>query len=182
MSWFTEFFINQVKPALHFYSGIGSSSDDGTQMYILVDEEGNEYPAVVVEEETVFDATANDIREGKVAATEDGVTIGTKEIPAYITTEGVQIVRAGNPIIIKPKDNKYDYTKLLAVVCAYNTSLANSVAVEMSCINDKVYQASSIEVLSEVFIDADSQTINLGLTNDGAESIIVRYITYKEEY
>lgn len=184
MSWFTEMFIKQVKPALDFYSGVGSgsSSDDGTQMYILLDEEGNEYPAVVVEEETVFDATANDIREGKVAATEDGVTVGTKEIPACITTEGTKVIRAGQPVVVDPGNGKHEYTKLLAVICAFNTSPSDSVAVEKSCINDSIYLVNSTEVLSTVTVDNDAENINLGITNDGNKPVIIRYITYKEEY
>lgn len=182
MDWFTKLFINEVKPALDRHNGSGGGSGSDDKMFILLDEDGTEYPAVVVEEETVFDATANDIREGKVAATEEGVTIGTKEIPAYITTEGATIIRAGSQMIIEPKDNKYAYTKLLAVICAYNTSLADSVAVEKSCVNDHVYLVSSTEVLSEVTIDNDTKTINLGLVNDGTEPVIIRYITYKEEY
>ena len=80
MSWFTELFINEAKPALDRHSGSGLGGDD-TQAYILVDESGKESPAVLVDKETVFDATANDIREGKTAATEAGVTVGTLVVP-----------------------------------------------------------------------------------------------------
>lgn len=181
MSWFTELFINEAKPALERHSGSGWGEDD-TQAYILVDEDGNEYPAVLVNEETVFDATANDIREGKIAATEDGVTVGTKEIPAYITTEGFKLISAGKPITITMNDGKHEYTKLLAIVCAYNTSMTNSVAVEKSCINDKVYPAASTEVLATVSVDNVAKAIDLGILNESDKPVLIRYITYKEEY
>ena len=45
--------------------------------FILVDENNNEFVGTVVEELTVFDATAEDIKLGKVAATDSGVVIGT---------------------------------------------------------------------------------------------------------
>lgn len=182
MDWFIKLFLNEVKPALDHHSGLGGGSGSDDKMFILLDEDGTEYPAVVVSEETVFDATANDIREGKVAATEDGVTIGTKEIPSYITTEGSTIIRAGAPMIIRPKDDKYDYTKLLAIICKFNTTTANSVEVEKTCFNNNVYAVSSTEVLSAVKVDHDNKSIDLGLVNDTSGRIIIRYITYKEEY
>lgn len=83
-----DLFIDEAKPALDRHSGTGGGSGDDTQAYILVDENGVEIPAVLVDEYTVFDATANDIRAGKTAATEEGVTLGTKEIPAYYVEEG----------------------------------------------------------------------------------------------
>lgn len=181
MDWFTSLFINEVKPALDRHSGSGGGSDSDDKMFILLDEDGTEYPAVVVSEETVFDATPNDIREGKKAATESGVTIGTKEIPAYITTEGTAMIRAGKQMIVNPGEKKYDYTKLLAVVCTYNTSLANSVAVEKTCINGYVYPVSSTEALSGVIVDREAKEIDLGLINDTSKPVIIRYITYKEE-
>ena len=45
--------------------------------FILVDENNNELVGTVVEELTVFDATAEDIKLGKVAATDSGIVTGT---------------------------------------------------------------------------------------------------------
>lgn len=47
--------------------------------FILEDENGNEITGIVVDQETVFTATAADIMKGKVAGTDDGVVIGTHE-------------------------------------------------------------------------------------------------------
>lgn len=184
MSWFKELFINEARPAIKRYSGIGSGSgsDDDTQMYILVDEDGDEYHAVFVEEETVFNATANDIREGMIAATDTGVVVGTKEIPAYITTEGVQIIQSGEPMLIKMKKGKHMYTKLLGAVCSYNTTLANSTAVEKSCINDKVYPVNSVEPVSSVTVNDAAEAIDLGIMNESSKLALIRYFTYKEEH
>lgn len=181
MGWFTKLFINEAKPALQRHSGgYGGSSDDDTQMYILVDEEGNEYPAVFVNEETVFDATANDIREGKVAATEDGVTTGTKEIPSYYVTEGYRAITPGSMFetAVMPR---YDFTKLQAIVCPFNKSITNSVAAEKVAIGENVHPVNSTEIVSTVIRDDTNQKINLGFTNDTSTIYVLRYFTYKEE-
>lgn len=181
--YFIKMFVNQARPAIDRYEGVGGTTEDVEgQTYVLIDEEGNEYPAVYLGEETVFDATANDIREGKTAVSETGVVIGTKEIPAYITTEGVKVVTAGKPISIKIDDGKHNYTKLQVIVCAYNTNLSNSVAAQQVCINNNVYLVGSTEILSSVTTDDDTQSINLGITNDATKPVIIRYFTYKEEY
>lgn len=55
------------------YSAIGKT-------FILVDEDGNEITGVVVDKETVFTAKDNDVREGKVYASNDGVSVGTLQV------------------------------------------------------------------------------------------------------
>jgi hypothetical protein len=47
--------------------------------FIIEDENGNEITGIVVDQETVFTATATDIVKGKVAGTDDGVVVGTHE-------------------------------------------------------------------------------------------------------
>ena len=44
---------------------------------VLVDENNNELIGTVVENVTMFDATADDIKLGKVAATDSGIVTGT---------------------------------------------------------------------------------------------------------
>ena len=56
--------------SIHDYSG---------NTFILEDDNGNELIGVVVEQETIFTATASDIVKGKVAATDNGVVVGTHE-------------------------------------------------------------------------------------------------------
>lgn len=151
--------------------------------YILVDENGRELPAVFVENETIFDATANDIRAGRVAVTSEGVTVGTKDIPAYHTTEGFAAVPVGDEFDIWiPQKNGYDFTKLQAILCPFNTSIAKSVAAEKVAIETNVYAAGSIEPLATITVDHKSKKIKLGITNDGNTPFVIRYFTYKEEY
>lgn len=54
------------------YSPIGKT-------FIIEDESGNEITGIIVDQETVFTATAADIVAGKIAGTDDGVVVGTHE-------------------------------------------------------------------------------------------------------
>ena len=54
------------------YSPIGKT-------FIIEDIDGNAYTGVTVESKTVFDATPEDIKAGKVAASDMGVIVGTHE-------------------------------------------------------------------------------------------------------
>ena len=45
--------------------------------FVLVDEDGNEIVGTLVDEITIFDATAEDIKIGKTAATDSGIVTGT---------------------------------------------------------------------------------------------------------
>ena len=47
---------------------------------IIEDENGEELVAVVVDQETIFTATDEDVKKGKVYASENGVSVGTLEI------------------------------------------------------------------------------------------------------
>lgn len=150
------------------------------QTFILVDEEGREITAVRTDEVVELTATPNDIRIGTTAVTDTGVTVGEKEIPGYITSEGTATVLSGEPMTIDMYSDECHYSRLLAVVCEYNTSMADSVAVIMSVIDSKVYAAGSTTPLADVTVDSASQKINLGLTNNHDKSVVIRYMTIKE--
>lgn len=158
--------------------------EDKTQSYILIDENGNEYPAVLVSEEVVFTATEDDIREGKVAATSSGVTVGTKVIPSYNTTEGFFVFSPGERLVIPFYDKRalYDYTKFQAIICPFDVTARDSVAAEKVSINDKVYMVSSSVPLSTVSKDSTIKSIDLGIYNESDIDYVVRYFTYKEIY
>ena len=151
-------------------------------LYLIVDEAGNELFATFTEQPILTDATANDIRLGKTAVTENGLVEGEKEIPAYHTTEGVEIIQAGKEfrILIRESD-RYNYTKMQAIICPYNKSLANSVSAEKVCINNNVYVVGDTTSLSTVTLDHDNKEIVLGITNDTDNIFLIRYFTYKEE-
>ena len=57
---------------------IGCYSPMG-KTFIIQDASGNEMTGIVVDQETVFTATASDIVVGKIAGTDDGVVVGTHE-------------------------------------------------------------------------------------------------------
>ena len=158
---------------------VGSYSQIG-KTFILVDEDGNEITGVVVDQETVFTAGDNDVREGMVYASDSGVSTGTKEIPPYHTTEGRRVVTNGSKFIL-PIQN-YDYTVLQAMICSYNTSLNNSVAVEKVVINDNIYDVQSTTSISVLQKDNENESIDFGITNTSGGMCLIRYITYKEIY
>ena len=159
-------------------SGGGIETLDNT--YILVDEEGNEYPAVLVDEEVTLTATTNDIRKGTTAVTDEGVVTGEKEIPVYNTLEGSKAIPNGSKFILYTKD--YDYTKFQAIICLFNTSLTDSVAADKVAINGNVYPVQSTEAVATITKHDDTTQIDLGITNDTGSPCVVRYFMYKEIY
>lgn len=157
--------------------------EDNTQMYVLVTEDGKEIPAVLVDELTTFDATANDIRIGKTAATDSGITVGEKVIPGYLAHEGVKLIRPNSSFEIKfTKYDQYDYTLLECMICDFNTDLIDSVSTNKVVIGDNVYDVKSTVVISTVAKNHSEQSIDLGIINDTSEMKILRYFTYKEIY
>lgn len=160
---------------------VGGSGGSGIgKTLIIEDEAGNELVGVVVGKNVIFDATANDIRAGKVAATQNGVTTGEKEIPSYNTTEGYKVITNGSKFLITIPD--FDYTKLQAVICSFNTDLINSVSTEKVVINDNVYPVQNATAESTVIVDKENQRIDLGITNTSGAIAILRYFSYKEIY
>lgn len=149
--------------------------------FVLVDKDGNEYPAVYVDSDVVFTATANDIRKGCTAVTAEGVIEGTKEIPSYNTSEGYKLIPSGETMKITGVTN-YEYTKLQALVCAFNSSISESVVTEKVCIDDKVYRVNSSELIAMVTIESENKAISLGITNDSGSPVLIRYFMYKEIY
>ena len=149
--------------------------------YILETNTGERIPAVLVAEETLFTATKDDIREGKTAGTEKGVITGEKVIPAYHTHQGIKVIANGKEFSVSlPNMDAYDYTKLQAVICDYNTSLSDSVSTSKVVIEDKVYEVLSVIALSELTKSDDDKTIYFGVTNETGKPCILRFFTYKE--
>lgn len=158
-------------------SGV-SIGEEPCETYMLVYEDGTEVPAVFVEDEVTFTATENDIRLGSVAATAKGVVTGTKEIPSYHTTEGYRLVMNGSNFIL-PIPN-YEYTKLQAIICAFNTNFYNSTSAQKIVVEDGVYAVGSTVSESNVIANTDSQWIDFGIINSSGSPCVLRYFTYKE--
>lgn len=160
---------------------VQKAADYIPKSYVFVDESGNEVTGVLVSQETVFDATVNDVREGKIFGTETGVKTGEKVIPSYHTTEGYQIITNGSEFKIPiARLDLYAFTKLQVIICPYNSSIAGSVAAEKVAINEGVYAVNSTELLATVTKDGENKSINLGITNNSGSLYVLRYITYKE--
>lgn len=161
--------------------GAGGGGTEETA-YILEDETGHQVYAALVSEETIVDATPNDIRAGVTAITESGITVGEKEIPAYHVTEGVELVIAGREFRIRiPERDRYQYTKLQAILCPFNSTPDKSVSADKVCINDNIYAAGETISLATVTLDHDTKEVVLGIVNDTDSIFVIRYFSYKEE-
>jgi hypothetical protein len=164
------------------YPPLADTIEPMPDTFILQDENGVEVVATAVSEEMVFDATENDIREGKTAATLNGVTVGTKVIPSYHTREGYRIITTNSQFAITQLEDLYDYSKLQAIICPYNNSIVESVAADKVAINEGVYAVNSTGLLATVTKDSETKSINLGITNESENLYVLRYFTYKEIY
>ena len=158
---------------------VGSYSQMG-KTFILMDEDGNEITGVVVDQETVFTAGDNDVREGFVYAGDSGVSTGTKDIPIYYSTEGTKAIPNGKALKITMTN--YDYTKLQCIICSYNKNVQNSVGALQVVINDVLYNVQSTEAVSNVTVDVEGSAIDFGITNTTGNPILIRYFTFKEDY
>lgn len=152
------------------------------QTIMLRDNNGNVFTAVATDELLNITATADDLRKDSIAITKEGLTVGTKVIPAYHTNQGVQIITPGSRAVITRLDylDVYDFTKLQALVCNFNSSLADSVYTTSIGIDKKVYNVLSTEQMAEVVINHNNKTIDFGFSNDTDKPIILRFFTYKE--
>lgn len=148
---------------------------------VLVDPSGNEIVAVRTDQEVQITATANDIRLGTTAVTEKGIITGEKEIPSYNTREGYRAVPAGSGFVI-PTPTHYDYTKLQAIICPFNTSSTDSVSAEKVVINNNVHDVLTTTILAEVKKDDTNLRIDLGITNESDKPYLIRFFMYKEIY
>lgn len=153
--------------------------------FVLTDEIGNELTGVVVDEEVIFTADpVTDIREGKVAATDQGVVTGSKKIPAYHTNAGTQLILPNSNFSIPlSQDNAYNYTALQCMIALADLNdLENSVDTDRIVLNDTVFQVNSTTQLSNVTKNNETLSIDLNLVNNSENYYIIYYFTYREEY
>lgn len=157
------------------YSPIGKT-------FIIADENGNEITGVVVDQERIFTATDNDVREGMVYASDSGVSTGNKNIPSYRTTKGRRLVSAGNSFSIPLSDyDQYDFTELQCIIAPFNTSVTDSVAADKVVLYNCVYPTGSTTKISDVTKNIGEKSIDLNIVNDSNNVYILHYVTYKEE-
>lgn len=169
--------------ALGTYAGLidGLENPDQIEYCVTVDGENKVYMQVYGEEKVTLTATPNDVREGTSVISNEGYMVGEKFIPSYHTSQGFRVIPAESEFTISklPKEELYDYTKLQAMTMPFNTTLADSVAVDKVVIDDSVYNAGSTEAVSNVTKDDENKSILLGIIN-GSSPAIIRYFTFKE--
>lgn len=152
--------------------------------YVLETEDGTQkFVGVLVGEETVFTADeSRDIREGKIAATEKGVVVGSKRIPSYETTRSSRGIRPGSSFSIPLSQyDKYDYTQFQCVIAKCNTSAQDSVEVDRVGIYDNIYPTNSTELLSSITKNSETKSIDLNIINNTDDTYYIHYFTFKEE-
>jgi hypothetical protein len=147
---------------------------------VLVDDNGNELTAILTDEVVEITATPNDVRAGTTAVMSTGLGEGTKQIPSYHTAEGYRIITNGTLLHIPHND--YDYEKLQAVICSFNTSFANSVAATKVALENNVYDVNSTTPISAIVKDSENIRVDFGITNDTGKMCVIRYFMYKEIY
>ena len=147
--------------------------------YVLTNAAGTQKAYAQLSSKTpiTLTAQANDIRLNTSAITNEGYTEGTKEIPAYHSRTGLKVIQAGSDCSITL--DKYDYSQIQITISKFNTSVYDSVEVVAVSIDDSIYDAKSTTKLSDITIDKDTETINLGITAD--VKYVLRYFTMKEE-
>ena len=150
--------------------------------YIITDSDGNELTCVYVESETIFTATDNDVREGMVYASDNGVSEGTKNIPAYRTYKESYLIFAGESFSIPLSDyNLYDYTGLQCIIAKFNTNFTDSVDTDKIVIDNHVYGVNSTTILSNISKNSTTKSIDLNINNDSENDYVIHYILYREE-
>lgn len=159
---------------------VGSYSQIG-KTFILTDESGLEITGVVTENAQVFDATAADIKIGKIAATNSGVTVGT-DTKTYRTQHGTRLVLPGESFSLVLEDyNAYDYTQFQAMIAIFNTTKFDSVATEKVSLYDAIYAVNSSDKISDVTKNETTKSVDLNFINDTDSVYIIHFNTYKEE-
>lgn len=151
---------------------------------ILQDADGNDLSAAVItKQEQVFDANTNDVREGKTFATNEGVKIGEKNIPAYRTEKGYYMISNGDTFSLTDMENynMYDYTELQCIIAPFNSSVKTSVFADKVALFDNVYSLTSEGLLSTVSKNSKNKSIDLNIVNDSGIDYIIHYFTYREE-
>lgn len=161
---------------------VGSYSQLG-KTFILVDDEGNEITGVCVDNPVVFTAGDNDVREGMVYASDDGVSTGVKNIPIYRTRAGAEMIMPNSKFSISiPEYNGYDYTVFQCMISLVNMEdFNNSVETNIISIKDGVYETNSTIKLSNVSKNMDTQSIDLNIDNNSENYYFIHYFTYREE-
>ena len=161
---------------------VGSYSQIG-KTFIFVDENGNELTGVCVDNPVIFTAGDNDVREGMIYASNDGISVGTKDIPAYRTSAGMEFILPQCSFSIPlAQSNRYDYTVLQCMIALVDLgNVDNSVNTSMIVLNNGVFEVNSTTKIADVTKNNKTLSIDLNITNNSENYYVIHYFTYKEE-
>lgn len=159
---------------------IGSYSQIG-RTFVLTDENGTELTGVCTEKEVIFDATAADIKIGKTAATDSGITEGENTV-TYRTQVGYCLVLPGDQFSI-PLSNydQYDYTKLQCVITLFSSDYSAGATAHNITINDGVYSIETSQKISDITKNITTKSIDLNITNNTDNIYEISYFTYRND-
>lgn len=143
--------------------------------------DGSTILGVVTGEETILTATDEDIKIGKIAATDGGIVEGTNTI-TYETTTSYRLILPGEEFSIPLSNhNIYDYTKFQCIIVAFSSDYSTSVESLAVTVNDSVFSVATSEKISYITKNHNKKSIDLNFTNDTNKIYCIRYFTYHDE-
>lgn len=147
----------------------------------IIDENGEEVLAVVVDKEAIFDATAEDVKLGKTFASHMGVETGVDTRTSRVL-QGTCLIHPGESFSVPLSEyDAYDYTGFQAMIAVFNTTELDSVAVEKIALHDAVYVANSGNKVSDITKNDITKSVDFNFTNDTANVYVIHFSTYKED-
>ena len=147
----------------------------------IVDDSGNTLIGAVTDAEISLNATRDDVKVGKIFASNDGIQEGI-DTRIYRTTHGAKVVLPGTTFTIPLEENdQYNYTKFQAMIAEFNTTQLDSISVVKVSLNDEVYNVNSTAKISDVTKNSSTKSIDLNITNETDNTYVIHYNTYKEE-
>lgn len=148
---------------------------------ILTDASGNEFIGVVTDSVKIFTATKDDVKVGKIFASDGGIQTG-EDTRTYRTLHACRCIFPNENFTIPlPENNQYDYTQFQAVISEFNTTRFDSLSVEKSVLYDAVYNVNSDDKISDVTKNSDTKSVDLNIVNNTDKTFIIHYNTYKGE-
>lgn len=151
------------------------------KMVEIIDGNGNTLVGTVTDSAVVFDATREDVKVGKMFASNDGVQEGI-DTKTYRTTVGSEIIKPGENISIPLSQyDQYNYTKFQGVIVIHNSDYSTNVNVVGITIDDYVFSSSTSNKLSTITKNSVTKSIDFNVKNDTQNVYEVFYSTYHEE-
>lgn len=151
------------------------------KMIEVVDGAGNTLIGTVTDSEVNLDATREDVKIGKIFASNDGIQEGTDTRTYRVVFASYLILPGEDYSISLPEYERYNYTQFNAMISKFNTTIDDSTAIEKIVLNDCVYNVNSTIALSTITKNQETKSIDLNITNDTEDIYVVYIATYKEE-